>query len=57
MIKTQTIKSWVFSRITGLMFFPGILNEHSGSGLLGLDGVNVTRFESLASFKGGTGIR
>lgn len=43
----------MFGGITGLMFFPAVLNENSGSGLLGLAGVNVTGFESLAPFKGG----
>lgn len=57
MINTQTSKAWVFSRKTGLMFFPGVLNEHSGGGLLGLSGGNVSGFESLVPFKGGTGIR
>ena len=43
----------MFGGITGLLFFPAVLSENSGSGLLALAGVNVTGFESLAPFKGG----
>lgn len=42
--------------MTGLTFLPGVSKENSGGGLLGLAGVDVTRFEFSAAFKGGIGI-
>lgn len=44
----------MLGRITGLTFLPGVLNENSGGGLLGLAGVEVTGFRSLAGFTAGT---
>lgn len=46
----------VFRRITGLTFFPGVLNANSGGGLLGLAGVDVTGVLSSTFFNRGIGI-